>query len=351
MKIAIVVPSLANKGPVIVAKDLCEKYIEFGHECTVFYFDQIIELNFPCKIKKIHFFSKTQFNNFDIVHTHSLRPDLYAWYHKVLYKSSKTKYISTLHQPILYKTFRLTYGFFYSFLISKSTQFIHKFFDANVVLSEQQRLLTNSILKKKLIHIIPNGRDVQISQHINSVIDMNNIRNLKNKYKVIGSISVIIRLKGLEQIIKALVKLPDFAYICVGDGPELSNLKQLATQLGVSKRCYWTGYRSDGSNYHAFFDLFIIPSRSEGFPLAFIEAAAWGTPTILSDIKILKAVASPKEVNFYELDNIDSLCENIINSYDNRDDFSLSIKKYYRENLTASIMTQKYLALFENLLK
>ena len=41
MKIAMILPSLANKGPILVARDLCIEYKKMGHECSVFYFDDI----------------------------------------------------------------------------------------------------------------------------------------------------------------------------------------------------------------------------------------------------------------------------------------------------------------------
>lgn len=36
MKIAMILPSLANKGPILVARDLCIEYKKMGHECSVF---------------------------------------------------------------------------------------------------------------------------------------------------------------------------------------------------------------------------------------------------------------------------------------------------------------------------
>ena len=44
MKIAMILPSLANKGPILVARDLCIEYKKMGHECSVFYFDDIVEV-------------------------------------------------------------------------------------------------------------------------------------------------------------------------------------------------------------------------------------------------------------------------------------------------------------------
>lgn len=48
MKIAYIVSSLANSGPVIVVCDLVSMMLKHGHEVEVFYFDDKVELDFPC---------------------------------------------------------------------------------------------------------------------------------------------------------------------------------------------------------------------------------------------------------------------------------------------------------------
>ena len=44
MKIAYIIPSLANKGPILVVRDLCVELLKIGHFCDVYYFDEIIKL-------------------------------------------------------------------------------------------------------------------------------------------------------------------------------------------------------------------------------------------------------------------------------------------------------------------
>lgn len=57
MKLAYIVPSLAQRGPVLVVFHLVQEMLAHGHECTVYYFDNIIELKFPCKTERIFFLS------------------------------------------------------------------------------------------------------------------------------------------------------------------------------------------------------------------------------------------------------------------------------------------------------
>ena len=99
--------------------------------------------------------------------------------------------------------------------------------DMNVLLSSEQLRLSSPYLKGKNKCIISNGRDIQFSE-ISSLEDKLKISTLKSKYKIIGTVSVINRIKGLEQVLKALVDLPDYAFVCIGDGPNLKDLKEMA---------------------------------------------------------------------------------------------------------------------------
>ena len=100
MKIAMILPSLANKGPILVARDLCIEYKKMGHECSVFYFDDIVEVELPCPSKRISFWRPIDWNAFDIVHSHMYRSDAYVFFHKPILRKCRTKFITTLHQHI-----------------------------------------------------------------------------------------------------------------------------------------------------------------------------------------------------------------------------------------------------------
>ena len=71
MKIAFIIPSLINEGPVIVTKDIIEGLINKVDLIDVYYFDERENaISFPCNTYKISFFEKIDFNKYDVVHTH-----------------------------------------------------------------------------------------------------------------------------------------------------------------------------------------------------------------------------------------------------------------------------------------
>lgn len=347
MRIAMILPSLDNKGPAIVVQELCNVLISQGHKCDVYYFDDIVELNMPCKAYKIPFKEKIDISNYDILHSHMFRPDLYVWYHyRRLDKSYNTKFITTLHNPIDYSALRKDYSILQSLCGSLLWKNSLKTFDHIVTLNNDTFSRIRKISNK--VSIIYNGRNIIPGCDIDNN-DLIRIKDLKKNYKIIGTICGIIKRKGLDQIIRALPELKEFAFVAVGDGNDMERLKKLANTLKVEDRCLWIGKKRNAPNYNTFFDVFVMCSYSEGYPLALVEAAAYGKPTVLSDIKILKSIISDKEVKFYKLNNIDDLVQAVRIVDENKEYYSSNIYNYYKNNLTAGKMTQKYIKLYSDL--
>lgn len=92
--------------------------------------------------------------------------------------------------------------------------------------------------------------------------------------------------KGHDVLLRALSTLTaeggDLALTIVGDGPERSRLTELAVALGVAERVRFTGVLTgrELAAELAAADLSVLPSRSEGFGVAVIEAMATGLPVV-----------------------------------------------------------------------
>ena len=100
----------------------------------------------------------------------------------------------------------------------------------------------------------------------------------------------LVPIKGQDILIAALRLLKDSGAVCtlelVGDGPAEASLRRMADELGLADRITFHGARTQGfvrDCIHAA-DLFVLPSRSEGLPVACIEAMAVGTPVIATCI-------------------------------------------------------------------
>jgi glycosyltransferase involved in cell wall biosynthesis len=68
--------------------------------------------------------------------------------------------------------------------------------------------------------------------------------------------------------------------LIVGDGPLRTALESQAAALGVAHAVRFAGYQEDVVSAYAAMDVFVLPSRDEGFGLVFLEAMAMGVPVV-----------------------------------------------------------------------
>lgn len=94
--------------------------------------------------------------------------------------------------------------------------------------------------------------------------------------------------KGQSCLLRAFQKVataePRAYLVMVGDGPLASELRQLATELGIIRQVRFTGRRNDIGACLEMADVFVFPSRFEGLSLALAEAMFKGLPCIASRI-------------------------------------------------------------------
>jgi glycosyltransferase involved in cell wall biosynthesis len=97
--------------------------------------------------------------------------------------------------------------------------------------------------------------------------------------------------KGIELLLEAFAQVGGEFHNCVlviaGKGSEAyeSRLRDLAAQLGIAGRVFWPGFVSGPQKAAAFGEatIFVLPSYSENFGIAAVEAMAAGVPVLLSD--------------------------------------------------------------------
>jgi glycosyltransferase involved in cell wall biosynthesis len=90
------------------------------------------------------------------------------------------------------------------------------------------------------------------------------------------------RIKGVDLVLDTAHHLGDldFEWTLVGDGPERQALQARATELGLRDRIKFAGFRPDPTPFYGAADIYILPSRMEGAPLALVEAMSAGLPIL-----------------------------------------------------------------------
>lgn len=140
----------------------------------------------------------------------------------------------------------------------------------------------NHCMDSAKLRLVFNGVDIDEVQAALAV------RRNKNSAFVIGYVGRLVPLKNLETLLRAVQLLQNesqnIKLMIIGDGPERENLEDLAQNLEISVRVEFLGFRDDAVVFFNDFDVFVLPSLSEGIPRCIMEAMAASLPVIASDI-------------------------------------------------------------------
>jgi glycosyltransferase involved in cell wall biosynthesis len=105
---------------------------------------------------------------------------------------------------------------------------------------------------------------------------------------VVGTVAHLSPEKGLQYLIEAASLIPGvqkrLRFIIVGDGECLKELEQLAKSKGLSDIFEFAGFHSDASQHMRSFDIFVLPSLSEGLSSAILEAMASSLPIVATNV-------------------------------------------------------------------
>lgn len=143
-------------------------------------------------------------------------------------------------------------------------------------------------VKKENIRVIYNSIDF-----LSEIEDSDEIAGIKERWdgaKIIMTACRLTPWKGVAGIIKILPevksKLGKIKFVVLGEGGELSKLKQLAEKLGVSGEVEFLGKIEHGHilNYYKAADLFILNTNYEGLSHTLLEVMKAGVPIITTEV-------------------------------------------------------------------
>jgi glycosyltransferase involved in cell wall biosynthesis len=94
--------------------------------------------------------------------------------------------------------------------------------------------------------------------------------------------------KGYDILLPAARRVVDrgvpVRFVAVGDGPLRRDLERQHTALGLGDHFRFVGERDDVARLLAAADMFVLPSRQEGLPLALMEAVCSGLPVVATSV-------------------------------------------------------------------
>lgn len=105
---------------------------------------------------------------------------------------------------------------------------------------------------------------------------------------IVGTVAHLSSEKGHKILIQAVELLknrfPKARFLIVGDGILEAELREVVSGSGLSDRIFFTGFRSDSEALMKSFDIFCLPSLSEGLSSAILAAMAVGLPVVASRV-------------------------------------------------------------------
>lgn len=203
---------------------------------------------------------------------------------------------------------------------------------------------------KKEIHVIPNF--IELDKHRNeNLISCQRSVMAKKEEKIITHISNFRKVKRIPDVVKIFYKIQQqipAKLMMVGDGPEKERAEMQANELGIQDKIIFFGNSNEIDQILSFSDLFLLPSETESFGLAALEAMAWSVPVISSNSGGLPEVNFDGISGFLSnVGDVDSMAQNALKIIS--DDKTLAKFKENALSVAKQFDIKNILPLYENL--
>jgi N-acetyl-alpha-D-glucosaminyl L-malate synthase BshA len=218
----------------------------------------------------------------DLLHVHYAIPHAYAGYMaKQMLKDEgiDIPMVTTLHGTDI--TLVGNHPFYkpaVTFSINKS----------DVVTSVSQSLKDDTLklfnIQKDIV-VIPNFIELDKNMNDKSIPCRRSVMAREDE-RIITHVSNFRKVKRIPDVIKIFYNIQKeipAKLMMVGDGPEKEKAESLCAELGITEKVIFFGNSNEIDRILSYTDLFLLPSETESFGLAALEAMAWGIPVISSN--------------------------------------------------------------------
>ena len=275
----------------------------------------------------------------DIIHVHY---PVTSYLAKIYTKITGKKFITTHHisgipKHILHKKAD------YVIAISRDLQeeLLRKFKYNN----EQVKLIFNGVSKEKF--------NKKISQEVKQNIKIK--LNLPIDRPIIGFVGSLNKRKGIDILLEACSKITDinFHIVLVGDGDK-NWLLNLINKFRLDNKISVYPFQ-DPVKFYSIFDVFVLPSRKEGFGLVSIEAMMMGIPTIRSNVEGANDQIKHNINGFiFKNEDVQELSKYIrllLQNNELRKNMGQKARLYATNKFSADIMINKLIQLYKEILE
>jgi glycosyltransferase involved in cell wall biosynthesis len=177
---------------------------------------------------------------------------------------------------------------------------------------------------------------------------------------LVGNVANLYPVKGHVHLIRAfaafLRDFPDARLVIVGRGRERESLVALVRGLCIPDgRVFLTGFRSDVENIMKALDIFVLPSLSEGLPVALLEAMSAGVPIIATRVGGVPEVLGENRhgtlVAPGAWEELRSALTSVALDLEAQRRRAETARGYVKEFFSLDAMAKKYVAVYESALR
>jgi len=156
-------------------------------------------------------------------------------------------------------------------------------------------------IPREKIQVIANGIDIGKYRKLDpeAIRAKKTALHLPVDAPIIGTVTRLREEKGNEFLIRAapdvLKRFPQARFLIVGSGPLQQKLETLAAQLGVASQVLFLGFRKDTAELLSLFDVNVMASLTEGFPLVMVESMCIGNAIVATFVGGMKEIGKDQE--------------------------------------------------------
>ena len=291
------------------------------------------------------------YENLDLLHVHYAIPHASSAYlaKQMLKEKRDLKVITTLHGTDI-----TLVGLEPSFL--PLVKFSIEESDGVTAVSRflKEKTLTNYNINKE-IEVIPNFIDTEVLKPKENGCFRKNLATKGEKIIVhTSNFRQVKRVSDTIRVLEKVIKEVPAKLILVGDGPDRSECERLCRELRLCDRVKFLGKQDGLAEILNSADLFLIPSQSESFGLAALEAMACGVPVVSSSVGGLPELIRHNETGFIaEIGDIDRMAKYSIDLLTNPKKhkiFSENSRKRAVEKFDKSVILPQYMEHYNKVL-
>lgn len=178
---------------------------------------------------------------------------------------------------------------------------------------------------------------------------------LESNPLIIGTLAELHRNKGIDYALEGLALLAKqttqpFVFLVLGEGEARAKLEALRDKLGLNDRVFFAGYHSEGVSLLSAFDIFLLPSITEAFPYAILEAGKVGLPVIATAVggipEVIDDMQSGVLIQSKNPGEIARALTYLINNPDKRELLGKNIAERIRDRFSVDQMIEETLKLY-----